>query len=251
MPRRQVTVTRGESRARSRSAALVAGISALALVVGCASGSSAVGEAQAPSESDAGSEPEAGAGGEARSEPEASAEDGDAPESAASPAGAAEGEQESEQPPSAPAQVDIASIGVHEQLVDLDIGSDGTLDAPSGWDDVGWFAGGGMPGGPGPTVLAGHVDSPTGPAVFYRLLELEPGDEVEVTDVDGRVHTYRVDRVEDHPKDSFPTQEVFGAVQGDEIRLLTCTGEFDAAQQRHLDNRVVFASSIDSVDSTD
>lgn len=145
----------------------------------------------------------------------------------------------------APAHLRVSSIGVDEDLIDLGLQPDGTMEVPSDWDRVGWFTGGGRPGGRGPTVLAGHVDSPTAAAVFYRLTELAAGDVVEVTDVEGTLHTYEVYRVVDIPKDNYPTHEVFGAVNADELRLITCTGEFDQAQGRHADNRVVFAAAVD------
>ncbi|MET0590617.1 MAG: class F sortase, partial [Naasia sp.] len=121
------------------------------------------------------------------------------------------------------------------------IKADGTMGVPSDWDAVGWFTGGGKPGGRGPTVIAGHVDSVSAPAVFFRLDELVPGDSVEVVDVDGAVVTYTVSEVADYPKAEFPTSRVFGAIPGDELRLITCGGYFDPAAASYEDNRVVFA----------
>lgn len=148
-----------------------------------------------------------------------------------------------------PVGVSIPSIEVDESLIDLGIAPDGTMEVPEDWDDVGWFDGGGMPGGAGPTVLAGHVDSTTGPAVFHRLEELAAGDEVFVTDAEGTVHEYRVERTAVFPKDDFPTQEVFGVLPEDELRLITCTGRFDQEVQSHEDNHIVFAVPVDSADA--
>ncbi|MFD1345083.1 class F sortase [Nesterenkonia halotolerans] len=145
-----------------------------------------------------------------------------------------------------PVAVNIPSIEVEESLIDLGIAEDGTMEVPEDWNEVGWFDGGGMPGGRGPTVLAGHLDSTTGPAVFHRLVELEPGDEVEVTDAEGEIHEYRVQRTEVFPKDDFPTQEVFGAQPQDELRLITCTGLFDVEEGSHEDNHIVFAVPVDT-----
>ncbi|MGO1524065.1 MAG: class F sortase [Nesterenkonia sp.] len=41
------------------------------------------------------------------------------------------------------------------------------------------------------------------------------------------------------------SSEVFGAQLDDQLRLITCTGEFDHAQHSYEDNRVVFATRID------
>lgn len=139
----------------------------------------------------------------------------------------------------------IPSIDVDESLIDLGINQDGTMEVPEDYSEVGWFEGGGTPGGRGPTVIAGHLDSTTGPAVFHRLVQMQPGDEVEVTDAEGEVHHYRVERTEVFPKDGFPTREVFGAIPEDELRLITCTGLFDVDAGSHEDNHIVFAVPIE------
>lgn len=141
----------------------------------------------------------------------------------------------------APASVRIPAIGIDVPLIDLGIAPSGQMEAPEDYDEVGWFTGGGRPGGFGPTVIAGHVDSPTGPAVFIRLSELAEGDIVEVTDVAGTLFRYTVTEVADYPKSAFPTHAVFGAVATDELRLITCGGVFDPAASSYVDNRVVYA----------
>lgn len=129
-------------------------------------------------------------------------------------------------------------------LIDLGIADDGAMEVPEGGDDIGWFTGGGRPGGHGPTVLAGHVDSVTGPAVFFRLTGLEPGDEVLLENAAGEQIRYLVDRVMDVPKGEFPTGEVFGATAQDELRLITCTGAWDSLARSYEDNHVVFARAV-------
>ncbi|MFG6503393.1 class F sortase [Microbacterium sp. P05] len=141
----------------------------------------------------------------------------------------------------APVSVSIERIGLTEPLIDLGLTPEGRMEVPADYADVGWYTPGGRPGGHGPLVIAAHVDSPTGPAVFIRLSELAPGDHVEVTDTAGTVHRYRVSEVADYPKAQFPTARVFGAVLSDELRLITCGGVFDTVAGSYEDNRVVFA----------
>lgn len=144
----------------------------------------------------------------------------------------------------APARLVIPDVDLDERLIGLDLASDGALEVPDDPDRAGWFTGGGRPGGAGPTVLAGHVDSTDGPAVFAGLTELEAGDEVHVDDAGGQRVTYRVDRATDHPKGTFPTEEVFGATASDELRLITCTGDWDSVASQYTDNHVVYASAV-------
>ena len=144
----------------------------------------------------------------------------------------------------APAAVSVPAIGLDAPLIDLGIAEDGAMEVPSDADDVGWFTGGGRPGGRGPTVIAAHVDSASGPAVFARLDELVLGDRVDVTTVDGGVVGYVVTEVVDVPKAEFPTTRVFGAQPTDQLRLITCGGVFDRASGHYDQNRVVFAEPV-------
>lgn len=143
-----------------------------------------------------------------------------------------------------PTQVTIPAIDLHEPLIDLGLQADGSMEVPVDFDDVGWYTPGGRPGGRGPVVIAGHVDSPTCPAVFLRLKELVPGDTVTVTAADGTPHDYVVTEVLDVAKNAFPTAEVFGATATDTLRLITCGGIFDSAAASYTDNRVVFAERV-------
>jgi LPXTG-site transpeptidase (sortase) family protein len=144
--------------------------------------------------------------------------------------------------PVAPAGLEIPAIDLRTGVIGVRVQDDGTLGVPDSGEDVGWYSPDEDPAGGHPTVFVAHVDTPAGPAVFGRLTELRPGHEVRVTDAGGDVRVYRVDRVEDHPVDDFPTLEVYGAVAGDEIRLITCTGVFDTGRDQYLENRVVHAS---------
>ncbi|MCZ4520582.1 class F sortase [Rhodococcus ruber] len=145
----------------------------------------------------------------------------------------------------APTRLSAPTIDLDEPLIGLGLTEDGQMQVPSDYDDVGWFTGGGRPGAIGsPTVLAGHVDSTTGPAVFDRLSELRPGDVVTVADATGGRADYRIDRIGDYGKAEFPTAVVFGAVPADEIRLITCSGDFDAAVGSYERNLVLYGVRI-------
>ena len=149
---------------------------------------------------------------------------------AAAPAGAA------------PTLLELPALGLARVPIPLGLDAAGALEVPADAADVGWYVHSAEPGAPGPAVVAGHVDSRDGPGVFWRLREVQPGDEVRLARADGRVAVFRVDRVEQHPKDAFPTGAVYGPTSGAELRLITCGGEFDRASSHYRDNVVVFAS---------
>lgn len=142
---------------------------------------------------------------------------------------------------SAPASISIPSIAVHSSLQALGLDSDGSLVSPSKWQVAGWYAGGVRPGDPGPAVIAGHVDSVHGPAVFYRLKELKPGQTAVINQRNGHKLTFVVDTVNQYPKNKFPTAAVYGPTALPVLRLVTCTGDFDRAAHSYLDNLVVSA----------
>lgn len=146
--------------------------------------------------------------------------------------------------PTTPVSVRVPAIDVaRDDVQRLGLAADGSAEVPADYDRVGWFAGG--PGqGRGPTVLLGHVDSRSGPAVFYRLRELRPGDVVEVGRADGSLARYAVTRSEQVPKDRFPTFAVFGATRDDVLRLVTCSGRFDRGARSYTDNLVVHTERI-------
>ena len=146
--------------------------------------------------------------------------------------------------PAPPARLEIPAIGVSTPLVRLGRLPDGSIEVPHAWNTAGWYDQGPRPGQPGPAVLLGHVDSKTGPAVFYRLRDLRPGDIVRVGLTDGRTLVFRVQRTERYPKDKFPTQAVYFPTLDRELRLITCGGDFDYAKGSYVDNIVVYATLV-------
>ncbi|MGY1712599.1 class F sortase [Geodermatophilus sp. SYSU D00758] len=145
-------------------------------------------------------------------------------------------------PASAPVRIQIPALGVTSDVMELGLERDGSLEVPPGAYPVGWYQGSPTPGQLGPSVLAGHVDWEGGPGAFYGLRELLPGDTVVIDRADGSVATFRVDRVEEHPKDDFPTEEVYGDIDHAGLRLITCGGAFDEDTGDYLGNVIVFAS---------
>jgi hypothetical protein len=150
-------------------------------------------------------------------------------------------------PTAVPVRLQIPSIGVDTGLLRLGRDGRGAVEVPKGphqWDMAGWYAGQGgtRPGDPGSAVLLGHVDSTSGPAVFYRLRELRPGDQVEVVRADRSVVRFTVDGVEQYPKSRFPTDDVYYPTLTPKLRLVTCGGSFDPVKGHYRSNVIVFAS---------
>jgi sortase (surface protein transpeptidase) len=125
-------------------------------------------------------------------------------------------------------------------LESLHLDAAGALRPPKDYARPGWYADGTKPGAVGPAVIAGHVDSTRGPAVFFHLHELRVGDRVEVSR-DGRWVAFQVVASGQYAKNAFPTAQVYGPTPDAQLRLLTCGGSFDQSRRSYVDNVVVFA----------
>nr|WP_246405563.1 class F sortase [Modestobacter versicolor] len=145
-------------------------------------------------------------------------------------------------PASDPVRVRIPALRVSSTVMDLGLERDGSMEVPPGAYPVGWYDGSPTPGELGPAVLAGHVDWGGEPGAFYGLRELLPGDEVVIDRADGTTATFRVDRVEEHDKDAFPSDDVYGDLPYAGLRLITCGGAFEDDSGDYEDNVIVFAS---------
>ncbi|UUI66496.1 class F sortase [Cellulomonas wangsupingiae] len=145
---------------------------------------------------------------------------------------------------SVPVRLQIPAIGVDSELMRLGLQDDGTLEVPPAGFPAGWYDGAPTPGELGPAVIAGHVDWASGPGVFYELANLAVGDEIRVTRTDGTAPVFQVTAVEEHPKDQFPTDAVYGDIDHAGLRLITCGGEWDRTVRHYEANVVVFAELV-------
>ena len=150
---------------------------------------------------------------------------------------------------SLPVSVDIPAIGVNSKLLHLGVNSDGTIQVPSLYTRPGeaaWYKYSATPGQIGASVIEGHVDSRQGPAVFFRLGALRPGNKVEVRLADGVTAVFRVTGVRQYAKSRFPARIIYGASRHAALHLITCGGAFDFSTGHYLSSTVVFASLVSS-----
>ena len=148
---------------------------------------------------------------------------------------------------SEPTDITIPRIGVAAKIMSLGVNPDGTIQVPP-LDQAqlaGWYQPGPSPGEIGNSVIVGHVDSAViGPAVFFHLGALQPGDTIQVTRKDGTVAKFSVDRVESYPKTGFPTELVYGPTDKAALRVVTCGGQFDEKTRSYVNNIIVFATLV-------
>jgi sortase (surface protein transpeptidase) len=141
-----------------------------------------------------------------------------------------------------PTSLEIPDIGLATDLITLGKNDDGTLATPDRYDIAGWYTLSPTPGEIGPAVIVGHVDNYLGPAVFFYLKDLQPGQSIYVNRTDGSRVRFTVDRVELVDQQNFPTQQVYGNIDYAGLRLITCGGDFDPLTGHYLSNTVVYAT---------
>ncbi|MFF7250918.1 class F sortase [Embleya sp. NPDC008237] len=144
---------------------------------------------------------------------------------------------------SQPVRIKIPRIKVDAPFIGLSLNASGVLEVPPAADRnlAGWYEDGVTPGARGNAIVLGHVDTMMGPAVFWGLGSLKPGDTVEIARADGSVARFAVDSVESFPKDAFPDERVYGKTTDAQLRLITCGGVYDKKAKDYKDNVVVFA----------
>jgi sortase (surface protein transpeptidase) len=143
-----------------------------------------------------------------------------------------------------PVSLTIPAIGVRTGLIHLGLTSSGELQVPSSTTVAGWYTGSARPGAIGAAVILGHIDSHSGPGIFFQLRVLHAGNRVYVRRADGTLAVFRVTSVRSYPKSRFPTLAVYGPVPDAELRLITCGGAFDFATGHYLSNVIVYATLV-------
>jgi len=150
---------------------------------------------------------------------------------------------------SLPASVSIPEIGVQSKLLRLGRNQDGTMQVPNlltSANEAAWYKYSVTPGQVGTAVIEGHVDSYQGPAVFFRLGALRPGNHIDVTLADGVTAVFRVTGVREYAKDKYPANIVYAPTHYAALRVITCGGDFDPTTGHYLGSVVVFASLASS-----
>jgi LPXTG-site transpeptidase (sortase) family protein len=140
-----------------------------------------------------------------------------------------------------PRKLRIPKLGLAAAVEAVGLADDGEMVMPEDPQRAAWYQSGSKLGEKGNIVIAGHLDSKTGPAVFYRLSLLTLGDEIIVSDQNQKEYYFVVVKKETYDESQFPMGEVFGGNNKSQLNLITCRGRFDQATKRYTKRIVVFA----------
>lgn len=139
----------------------------------------------------------------------------------------------------------IPAIEVNAPVEPVSVLPGGQLEVPkkNQWEGVGWFEKGPQPGARGSAVIDGHLDRPGGvPAVFWRLHELHPGDTVQIVSASGKTLHFRVKAVQTYRPQDAPINKIFTDTSGTYLNLITCAGEWIAAEHQTSLRLVVYTT---------
>jgi Sortase domain len=144
-------------------------------------------------------------------------------------------------PAAPPTRLLIPTLGIDAVVESVGVAADGSMAVPSQPDRVAWYQPGVKPGDPGNALFDGHLDWWTGPAVFWHLANLHPGDPVTVIRADGSQLTFTVDSTNSYPWNA-RTDGLLTSNGTPSISLVTCSGTWDQRRQTYLNRLVVHAT---------
>lgn len=146
--------------------------------------------------------------------------------------------------PAKPVRLLIPKIGVNAKVESVGLDAHGNMAVPSSWESTAWYDMGPRPGDTGNAVIDGHLDSYTGPAVFWHLRDLKPGDKVRVKTSDGATLQFVVTGSKSFPANAFPGKRVFGPASTPQLNLITCSGDWDYHQGQYNQRLVIFTTLV-------
>lgn len=144
-----------------------------------------------------------------------------------------------------PSRLHIPSVQLDAPVVPVGILENGQMDVPQSSDIVGILSPGPLPGEIGTAIMAGHVDSQTGPAIFYPLKKIKTGDPVLISNEEGQSLVFKVISVESYITSEAPLDKIFGDTDQSRLNLITCTGKYNRKLGTHEKRLVVFTRLMD------
>jgi sortase (surface protein transpeptidase) len=156
----------------------------------------------------------------------------------------------------APPRVGVAPVELQADKIGLaapiELGQvvDGVMVDPSGPWVVIWYENLGKVGDGGNVVMAGHVDYwSVGPAIFWNIRDLLPGDFLRLLGENGEMFEYAIEwtYLYDVATELTPEviqNEIVGDTGRESLTLITCGGEFVPETAEYLQRYVVRANMI-------
>lgn len=137
----------------------------------------------------------------------------------------------------------VPALAIDTQIVTLGFGADGQLEVPSDGSSAGWYDISPRPGDAGNALIGAHFDWDGSLAVFARLNELSPGDQIVLSDGSEEL-VYEVSQAAAIGSD-YPLADVLASdAAGSSLTLFTCGGSFDVASSEYDERFLVRAVAV-------
>jgi hypothetical protein len=155
-----------------------------------------------------------------------------------------------------PVAIRIPSIGVDShKLMALGLNADHSLQVPpvNHPEIGGWYTGAPIPGNPGSSVIAAHVDGDHHPGLFIDLSKVKIGDKIYVDRSDGKTAEFAVSETGKYCKEAvgcpkgekvFSDAEFYSSQPRAELHLATCGGRYDAKDRNYLESIIVISTLV-------
>ncbi len=126
-----------------------------------------------------------------------------------------------------PIKLVIEKLGVQAGVETKGIDSHNVMESPDHPNSVAWYRFTAQPGSGGNAVFSGHLDYwGVGPAVFWRLRDLQAGDSIDVVSGESTEVRYKLTQTWSYVTSTMPMQTVLAPSKEDQITLITCAGSF-------------------------
>lgn len=142
------------------------------------------------------------------------------------------------------ARIEIPSLNIDAPVVPVGLTAEGEVQPPPSPDSVGWYNLSPVPGAPGNSVLAGHVDWKDRAAVFWDLRKLKPGDMIYISSSDRVDAPFVVEWVERYKPQEAPIDRIFASLYEPALTVITCEGVFDPIARDYSLRLVVRARAM-------
>ncbi len=139
----------------------------------------------------------------------------------------------------------IPKLKVVAPVISVGLTSDGRMDVPNNYKQIGLLNNAPRPGEKGSAVLAAHVDNGGKIAgVFKQIKTLRIGDDIYTTDTAGKVLHFKVVAMKVYDKNSTNTENVFNMKDRSRLNLVTCFGLYLPKENTYDRRLVVFTELV-------
>lgn len=142
--------------------------------------------------------------------------------------------------PNLPRALYIEKLNIAARVLPMGVNDDGSMQAPLGIYDAGWYSGSARPGETGAMVLNGHSSGPTRQGLLGKLDALKEGDEIVLEKGDATRLRYKVVHSETLPLQDVDMNKVslpYGTAKNG-LNIYTCTGSW-LPEKQTFDHRVI------------